>query len=192
MCGKRQHRCSNFKCTNLCKIAERDWGETFIRGVIIEGLSTSGKASVFTALKRAQSQILHAEKTLIAVSEHYSQVLHSDHGVLRSLKQEEHMELLNRHVDYIEQLYTWIDSLGHMKMSHGVFYVLERFHLNHRHAFGDSPGIQTLEQRMAKLNARLRTSHSVTRSSRVAVYRKPWTGLEIVCYEGRFVSCRNL
>lgn len=121
--------------------------------MIIEGLSTSGKTSVFSALKRVQSHTPNAEKTLIAVSEHYSQVLHSDHGVLRSLNQEEHMELLNRQVEHLEQLYHWINSLGHTKTSNGVFYILERFHLNHRCAFGDSPGIRNLEQRLTELNA---------------------------------------
>ena len=129
-------------------------GGTLIRGLIIEGLSTSGKTSVFSALKRIQSQTPDIERTMIAVSEHYSQVLHGDHGVLRSLKQEEHIELLNRHVEYLESLHNWIDSLGHTKTSNGVFYVLERFHLNHRHAFENGIGIRKLERRLAKLNAR--------------------------------------
>ena len=48
---------------------------------------------------------LSVEHTMLVLSEHYSQVLHSAHGVLRFLKQEEHLELLERHVDYIDQLY---------------------------------------------------------------------------------------
>lgn len=70
-----------------------------IRGLIIEGLSTSGKTSMVSAVKKAHSDALNAERTMVAVSEHYSQVLHSDHGVLRSLTQKEHIELLERHVD---------------------------------------------------------------------------------------------
>lgn len=64
------------------------------------------------------------------------------------------MELLEQHVDYIERLYRWIDSLGHTKTSNGVFYLLERFHLNHRHAFGNSSDLRILEQRLAQLHAR--------------------------------------
>jgi hypothetical protein len=128
-------------------------GGTLVRGVIIEGLSTSGKTSVFSALKRLQSQTPNIERTMIAVSEHYSQVLHGDHGVLRSLEQQEHIRLLQRHIDYLEQLYSWIDSLGHTKPANGVFYILERFHLNHRKAFGASSEIQSLEERLLKLNA---------------------------------------
>jgi hypothetical protein len=125
-----------------------------IQGVIVEGLSTAGKTSVLSALKKIHSQTPNVERTMIAISEHYSQILHSDHGVLRSLKLDEHIKLLKRHVDYLEQLHNWIDSLGRTKPSNGVFYILERFHLNHRAAFADLIEIETLEQRLSKLNAR--------------------------------------
>jgi hypothetical protein len=124
-----------------------------IRGVIIEGLSTAGKTSVFSALKRLHSQTHTGEKTIIALSEHYSQVLHSYQGVLRSMDKDEHIQLLNHHVDYLEQQYNWIDSLGHTKPSNGVFYLLERFHVNHRAAFINSAEIEMIEKRLSKLNA---------------------------------------
>lgn len=44
-------------------------------------------------------------------------------------------------------------SLGRTKTSNGVFYIFERFHLNHRAAFGMSTGLDTLEQRLSNLNA---------------------------------------
>lgn len=124
-----------------------------IRGVIIEGLSTTGKSSVFSALKRLHSQTHNGEKTIIAVSEHYSQVLHSYKGVLRAMDKDEHIQLLSRHVDYLEQQYNWIDSLGHTKPSNGVFYLLERFHINHRAAFKTSSEIEMLEKRLSRLNS---------------------------------------
>jgi len=125
-----------------------------IRGVLIEGLSTSGKTSVFAALKNMHSQTPDAEKTMIAVSEHYSQVLHAYHGVLQSMNKDEHIQLLNRHVDYLEQQGEWIRTLGHTKSSNGVFYLCERFHLNHRAAFHSSSDIEMLERRLVSLNAR--------------------------------------
>lgn len=124
-----------------------------IRGVIIEGLSTTGKTSVFSAIKRLHSQTTNGEKTMIAISEHYSQVLHSHHGVLKRMDKEEHIQLLNRHMDYLEQQYNWIDSLGHTKSSNGIFFLLERFHLNHRAAFIHSSEIEVLEKRLFGLNA---------------------------------------
>ncbi|MCZ8516712.1 hypothetical protein O9H85_30940 [Paenibacillus filicis] len=65
-----------------------------IQGIIVEGLSTAGKTSVLSALKKVHSQTSNVERTMIAVSEHYSQILHQDHGTLRSLKQDEHINLL--------------------------------------------------------------------------------------------------
>jgi hypothetical protein len=124
-----------------------------IQGLIIEGLSTAGKTSVFSALKILHSQTPNVEKTMIAITEHYSQVFNSFHGVLKSLEQVEHIQLLKRHVDYLEQLHKWIESLGHMKQSNGVFFILERFHLNHRAAYANHTDIAMLEKRLSKLNA---------------------------------------
>jgi hypothetical protein len=124
-----------------------------IRGVIIEGMSTVGKTSLFSAIKRLHSQTPNSEKTIVAVSEHYSQVLHSYQGVLRSMDKEEHISLLSRHVDYLEQQYDWINSLGHSKPSKGIFFLLERFHINHRAAFKASPEIELLEKRLSRMNA---------------------------------------
>ncbi|MEC0230444.1 hypothetical protein [Paenibacillus alba] len=58
----------------------------------------------------------------------------------------EHIQLLNRHVDYLEQQFEWIDSLGHTKPSNGVFYLLERFNVNHRAAFINSVEIEMFEK----------------------------------------------
>jgi adenylate kinase len=108
-----------------------------IKGVIIEGLPTVGKTSLLKALKRIHSQLTNDARTMIAISEHYSQILYSDHGVLRNLEQNEHIRLLSHHVDYLEHLHNWISPLGHTKESHGIFYILERFHLGHRSIFTD-------------------------------------------------------
>jgi hypothetical protein len=124
-----------------------------IRGVIIEGMSTAGKTSVFSAIKRLHSQTQNSENTIIAISEHYSQVLHSYQGVLKSMDKDEHISLLSRHVDYLEQQYDWINSLGHSKPLNGIFFLLERFHANHRAAFESSPEIELLEKRLSRMNA---------------------------------------
>lgn len=125
-----------------------------IRGVIIEGLSTAGKTSLFSAIKGIHSQAHNVGKSIFAISEHYSQVLHSYQGILRSMDKSEHIQLLNRHVDYLELQSNWIDSLGHTKPSNGIFFLLERFHLNHRAAFPNSSDIEVLEKRLLRLNAR--------------------------------------
>ncbi|WP_127533349.1 hypothetical protein [Paenibacillus kobensis] len=124
-----------------------------IQGLIIEGMSTAGKTSVLSALKKAHGQAANVPRTMIALSEHYSQVLHDDHGEPRRLQQEEHLNLMQPHINYLEHLFLWSGSLGHSKLSNGAFYILERFHLNHRAAFGDSAEIKALERRLSGLNA---------------------------------------
>lgn len=148
-----------------------------IKGIIIEGLSTAGKTSLLSALKKRHSQISDIQRTMISVSEHYSQVLHQDHGELRRLQQKEHIELLKPHVDYLETLHNWSYSLGDTSLTSGVFYILERFNLNHRGAFGDSTEIATLEKRLSKLNAHcvlLTLSPDVVESRFVESRGKGW------------------
>jgi hypothetical protein len=131
---------------------------------------------------------------MIAISEHYSQILHSDHGVIRSLKLDEHIKLLKRHVDYLEQLHNWIDSLGHTKPSNGVFYILERFHLNHRAAFADLIEIETLEQRLSKLNALcvlLTLSPDVVESRFVESRGEDWKSYVTGNYSTTTEACRK-
>ena len=125
-----------------------------IRGVILEGLSTAGKSSVFSAIRNIHSRITNAERTMVAISEHYTQVLHSYRGELRSMSKDEHIQLLNGHVQYLEQQSDWIDSLGHSKRTNGIFFIFERFHLNHRAAFENDSEIERMEERLLRLNPR--------------------------------------
>jgi hypothetical protein len=107
------------------------------------------------ALKKLHSDGNDAERSLVIVSEQYTQVLVRDHGSIRSLPQQDHLTLLTSHVEHLERLHDWSKSLGLVKRRHGVFYIFERFHLNHRHSFPDEDPamIENLEQRLLSLNA---------------------------------------
>ncbi|MGM0879025.1 MAG: hypothetical protein ACQEWV_31360 [Bacillota bacterium] len=93
------------------------------------------------------------------------------------MQQKEHIELLKPHLDYLELLHNWSYSLGNTNLTSGVFYILERFHLNHRGAFGDSTEIVMLEQRLSKLNAQcvlLTLSPDVVESRFVESHGEGW------------------
>lgn len=124
-----------------------------IRGIIIEGMSTTGKSSLFSAIKRLHSQTENDGKTIIAISEHYSQVLHSNKGILSVMDKDDHIRLLDSHVSYLEQQYNWMDALGLTKTSTRILFLFERFHINHRAAFVKSPEIELIEKRLLRLNA---------------------------------------
>lgn len=74
-----------------------------------------------------------------------------------SLTREEHTELLKERVEMLKKLNDWAIQLGPASRgSRGLFYVLERFHLNHRAAFPDSDldEINKIEEQLESLNAR--------------------------------------
>jgi hypothetical protein len=57
-----------------------------IRGVILERYSNAGKTSVLKAIKLLQAQDETSERSIIVLSEHYSQVFNNVHGEFKSLK----------------------------------------------------------------------------------------------------------
>ena len=123
-----------------------------LRGLIIEGMSHSGKTSLLNAIK-----VLHGDKyerSLIVLGEHYSQVLHKQNGKLVRSNRIEHLEALKSRVKILSDLGNWGNDLGPASMqSRGIFYIFERFHLNHLHAFEESD-ISDIENELSKCNAR--------------------------------------
>ncbi|SDX63434.1 hypothetical protein [Paenibacillus sp. CF384] len=127
-----------------------------IRGIILEGYSNAGKTSLLRAIKKLQAQDETAENSVIVLGEHYSQVLNYVQGSYEKLSREDHLKLLRSRVDMVKQLNDWAVYLGpHARRSRGLFYVLERFHLNHRVAFAeaDASEITRLEEDLAALGA---------------------------------------
>lgn len=128
-----------------------------IRGVILEGFSHAGKTSVLNALKKLHAQDESSERSIIVLSEQYSQVLHNVKGDFQRLNRNEHLKLLQERINMLRQLNEWADYLGPdaSRASRGVFFILERFHLNHRVAFPtDFPHeIESLENELFNLGA---------------------------------------
>ncbi|OPA75327.1 hypothetical protein BVG16_22315 [Paenibacillus selenitireducens] len=129
-----------------------------IRGIILEGYSNAGKTSVLKALKLLQAQDETSERSIIVLSEHYSQVLNNVHGEFKRLNRNEHLQLLKERVSMLRQLNEWATYLGPdaSRASRGLFFILERFHLNHRVAFPteSSYEIESLENEMLNLGAK--------------------------------------
>lgn len=128
-----------------------------IRGVILEGYSNAGKTSVLRAIKQYQSQDETAERSVVILGEHYSQILNNNHGEYVSLSRDEHIKLLRERIEMLKKLNEWAVQLGPAsRRSRGLFYVLERFHLNHRAAFpnSDNTEIIEIEEQLASLGAK--------------------------------------
>ena len=129
-----------------------------IRGVILEGFSHAGKTSVLKALKQLHAQDESSERSIIVLNEHYSQVLNNVQGDFQRLNRDEHLQLLKERVNMLRQLNEWAAYLGSdaSRASRGVFFILERFHLNHRVAFPTelSHEIESLENELFNLGAK--------------------------------------
>ncbi len=124
------------------------------RGIMLEGVSCSGKTSTMYALKRLFATDLTLERNIIMLGEHYSQVLNSVNGELRNHEYSEHTEMLFKRVEMLEQLHEWACYLGgYNRTSRGLYTVFERGLLNHTAFYKDykSPQIKELERRFAKL-----------------------------------------
>jgi len=128
-----------------------------IRGVILEGYSHAGKTSLLKEIKRCQMEEDNSERSVVILGEHYTQVLNSVNGECKSLTQREHLELLKERVSMLKQLNDWAIKLGPAsRRSRGIFFVLERFHLNHRAAFVNSgqSEISKIEEELTRLGAK--------------------------------------
>ena len=125
------------------------------RGIILEGYSNAGKTSVLKSLKKLQA-CDDAERSVIVLSEHYSQVLHKINDELKWLSREEHLQLLKERVMMLKKLNNWASEIGQSQRPKGLFFILERFHLNHRVAFSDniSDEIKQLEDELFEMGAR--------------------------------------
>ncbi|TDQ42033.1 hypothetical protein [Aureibacillus halotolerans] len=128
-----------------------------IRGIILEGYSHAGKTSVLKALKLLQAQDESSERSIVVLSEHYSQVLNNVHGEFNCLNRDEHLHVLKDRVTMLKQLNEWATYLGPdaSKASRGIFFILERFHLNHRVAYPlvASSEIEKIENELLLLGA---------------------------------------
>ncbi|WP_440118953.1 hypothetical protein [Paenibacillus sp. QZ-Y1] len=97
-----------------------------------------------------------AELSIIILGEHYSQILNNVQGEFVQLSREQHLELLRNRVDMIKKLNDWATYLGPgRRKSRGLFFIFERFHLNHRVAFPNSDDIEikAVENQLLKLGA---------------------------------------
>jgi hypothetical protein len=125
-----------------------------VRGAVLEGCSAAGKTSVLKALKRLQAE-LDLERSVVIIAEHYSQALQKLGQERAWLSPEEHRLLLSERLEALEALQRWGERLHPVSdNAGGVFFVLERFHLNHRMTYQEdldwSAGI---EARLAHLGA---------------------------------------
>ena len=127
----------------------------YLKGAMFEGIGTSGKTTTMLELKKLQTENMNNERSLIVLSEQYSQVLNSVSGKVISMEQNAHIELLGKRIEMIEQLNEYACSLGsdYSLRARGLFVIFERFYLNHIKCFNnfDNDKVINLAKRINKL-----------------------------------------
>ena len=127
-----------------------------IRGIVIEGLSCSGKTSLFNALKMQHSLQDNNERNTIFLSENYSQNLNLINGHYAALSCSENLHVLQDRLTMLESLNNYANSMGiHSRRARGLFYMFERFHLNNALCFDcmEMPEYIDTERRLLELSA---------------------------------------
>jgi hypothetical protein len=131
-----------------------------VRGLIFEGIGAAGKTSTAAALRRQLPLEPENERSLIALTETYTQVLNEVQGQLVRLTRLEHLQLLERQIGLLEAVGDHVVPLGaRTRRSSGLFFLLERVQLNHRAAFSaeqafDEEAISRVEDRLVRLGAK--------------------------------------
>jgi thymidylate kinase len=130
----------------------------YSRGLIIEGISNSGKTTIFNYLKQRISSEPSWERTCLFFSEQFSQILYKKNDQFCKLTKEEHISLLDERISCIESLDKWTGEFEPVKRSKRIFYIFERFHLNHRICFGNG-NIEKIEERIEEINGKCLLLH---------------------------------
>lgn len=104
------------------------------QGIILEGISGTGKTSVFESLAKHEKIQLIPAKSKLILSEHHTQ---------RILELEEQQGILTpqHHIELLDQLVAFMEQLNHRTTHRGwhsdhlqeqdLFFLFERFHLTH-------------------------------------------------------------
>jgi len=123
------------------------------KGIIIEGYSYTGKSSIFNEIKKLQT-LSNKERSAVYITEHFTQILNvNKHDEIIEITKDNHISLLESHLNYLSQLSNWINNeINHGKSSSDLYYMIERYHLNHIVHFGNHHEIIQIQNKLMELN----------------------------------------
>lgn len=143
---------------SLIKLNMKD--DKNVSGLIIEGISGSGKTAILDLLTKEQA--FHNKNFIsrIVLSEHHTQRVLEQKERENKLCKEDNIDLLNSHVEYIKKInqklkeIDWCDS----KMSsQKLYYIFERFHFTHllNYSYLKWDDLIEIDKMLAELNCKL-------------------------------------
>ena len=129
-------------------------------GLILEGVSGSGKTTVLQALLRSERYLERGYLSSLVLTEHHTQRVLEPKQRREGLSVEDNVGLLRCHLETIRALEAHLrrtDWAAGGRTRHRVSYVLERFHLTHVYhyphvAWGD---VEDVDGALARLGCKL-------------------------------------
>ncbi len=135
-------------------------GDLDVSGLILEGVSGSGKTTVLETLLRSERYLGRGHLSSLVLTEHQTQRVLEPKQKTEGLSVEDNVTLLRRHVETVVALEAGLrrtDWADRGRVRHRVCYVLERFHLTHvchypNVGWGD---VEMLDRTLARLGCKL-------------------------------------
>ena len=131
-----------------------------ISGLILEGISGTGKTAIFDRLIRTSPFVKKNHMTSIILSEHHTQRILEKKDREQGLTIDDNKSLLNNHLSYLESLSERLEQMDWCdknKTDMRVPYILERFHLTHVYQYDhlNWEDVEGIDRRLAALNGHL-------------------------------------
>ncbi len=131
-----------------------------LNGLILEGISGSGKTSVLKRLLAHDAWITKPFTSSLVLSEHHTQRVLEAKERNEGLHVNDHLMLLANILDFVEQIHKHagqMDWAERQKHNHKLPYLLERFHFTHvyHYPYMTWNKVDTIEHRLLNLNAKV-------------------------------------
>ena len=128
-----------------------------ISGLILEGISGTGKTTILHALTRSERFI---QNSAIVLSEHHTQRVLERKEREEGLVVADNVQLLEQHVSYLESLRDRLHQMDwrqNNRTNMRVPYLLERFHFTHvcHYVHMSWPDVEEIDCRLATLNCKV-------------------------------------
>lgn len=153
-----------------------------ISGLVLEGICGTGKSTILKALLQSNAFVNKSFLSSIVMTEHQTQRVLERKEAEQGLTPQDHLDLLNHHVSYIETLNSNLSCMPwaeNHRTNMRIPYIFERFHFTHIYHY---PGmewhhIEKIDDRLSKLNCKacLLTLSEAQMEQRIVLNRdKSW------------------
>jgi thymidylate kinase len=131
-----------------------------ISGIILEGISGSGKTAVLNALLKSERYTNRNYLSSLILSEHQTQRVLERKDREQGLVKQDNIELLQNHIDYISEINNRLSEMAWCDNKSTAMrfpYFLERFHLTHvvQYSHINWKDVKQFDEKLAILNCRL-------------------------------------